>query len=126
MEGIGLQVVAKKNLVDVIGYRVALELDDRSKVTGRLLSVSKTGNVILSDAERRFLVKRRRSGDAGERIRNECYLSVLFVRGSSVVSAHVTKGITTDPHTVDSIGGIAPQVNTSSRVIQEANMSPLA
>lgn len=41
--------VDKKSLLEYLGYRITVELDDRSTVTGRLVSLSPTGNLILTD-----------------------------------------------------------------------------
>eukprot|EP00796_Vickermania_ingenoplastis_P006043 gene6043-4344_t len=123
-EGASVSVIPKKNLIDALGFRVTLEMDDRSRIMGRLVSLSPSGNVILTDAERMILL-RKRSADGTSKSRREAYLSVLFVRGSSVVSVSLTKGITTDTHVVDTIGG-GGRDDKTVRAVQMANLNPSA
>lgn len=116
--------IEKRSLLSYVGNRVKLTLDDRSVLTGRLVSLGLTGNVILTDVERERLLKRQRNSKAGVfKTTRECYATVLFVRGSSITSIGYDSGITTDKGVVDCIGGTEEQ---SSRVVQLANMSPSA
>lgn len=117
--------VLKKDLLEFIGYRVTLSLDDGSRLVGRLASLSAAGNVILTDAERVIRKKRVRSGDDSVRTQRVCYGSVLFVRGSSVVSVSVRKDLVSDPHVIDNCVSRG-QEDVTLRVIQVANMSPAA
>ncbi|KAK7195465.1 Lsm5p [Novymonas esmeraldas] len=116
-------VVEKKNLVMYVGNRVHVTLDDASVLTGRLVSLSSSGNVILTDVERQRLLKRRRGRDGVHATSRECYAAVLFVRGSSIVSIGYDSGITTDKSVIDHIGG---RDASSSRMVQLANAAPSA
>lgn len=125
------KLLLKKNLVDMIGYRISIVLDDRSKLKGRLVSVSAFGNVVLTDAEREFVLKRKRNeGKETSRIRREQYLSVIYVQGSSIVSVSLTRGVTTDPSVVDTISRgstNAPGVETAAlNIIKVANLNPVS
>lgn len=120
----------KRDLVDMIGYRISVLLDDRSKLTGRLVSLSPYGNIVLTDVEREFMLKRQRGEDKEtRRIRREQYLSVVFVRGSSIVSVSLTRGVTTEPTVVDTISRVSANVSgvdhSTLRVIKVANMNPM-
>lgn len=125
------KLLQKKSLVDFIGYRISVLLDDGSKLTGRLVSVSAYWNIVLTDVEREFTLKRHRDEHTKvRRTRREQYLTVLFVRGSSIVSVSLTRGITTDPNVVDAISGVDSIVpggnNSTLRVIKVANMNPIS
>ncbi|CAG9578539.1 putative Lsm5p [Leishmania major strain Friedlin] len=113
--------VEKRNLVMYVGNRVNVTLDDASVLTGRLVSLSSCGNLILTDVERQRILKRRRNRDGVHATTRECYAAVLFVRGSSVVSVGYDSGITTDKSVIDHVGG--RQAN-SSRMVQLANAAP--
>ncbi|KPA83416.1 putative Lsm5p [Leptomonas pyrrhocoris] len=114
-------VVERRNLVTHIGNRVNVTLDDDSILTGRLVSLSASGNLVLTDVERQRMLKRRRSRDGVHETARECYAAVLFVRGGSVVSIGYNSGITTDKSVVDHIGG---REANSSRMVQMANAAP--
>lgn len=125
------KLLSKKNIVDLIGYRISVLLDDGSKLTGRLVSVSAYWNIVLTDVEREFTLKRHRDEHTKvRRIRREQYLSVLFVRGSSIVSVSLTKGVTTEPNVVDAISGVDSSTpggdHSALRVIKVANMNPIS
>ncbi|CBZ28980.1 putative Lsm5p [Leishmania mexicana MHOM/GT/2001/U1103] len=113
--------VEKRSLVMYVGSRVKVTLDDASVLTGRLVSLSSCGNLILTDVERQRILKRRRSRDGVHETTRECYADVLFVRGSSVVSVGYDSGITTDKSVIDHIGG---REANSSRMVQLANAAP--
>lgn len=115
--------IEKKDLLRYLGNRVRLELDDRSVLTGKLVSVSASGNIILTDPERERTRKRQRGEDAGapSRVSRECYASVIFVKDSSITAVLYTSGVTTDKNVVNRIGGREEQV---SRSIEAANASP--
>ncbi|GET90911.1 Lsm5p, putative [Leishmania tarentolae] len=113
--------VEKRNLVMYVGNRVKVTLDDASLLTGRLVSLSSCGNLILTDVERQRILKRRRNRDGLHETSRECYAAVLFVRGSSVVSVGYDRGITTDKSVIDHIGG---RESSTSRMVQLANASP--
>lgn len=114
-------IVDRKNLVTYIGNRVRVTLDDDSVLTGRLVSLSISGNLVLTDVERQRLLKRRRSRDGAHETSRECYAAVLFVRGGCVVSVSYDSGITTDKSVIDHIGG---REANSSRLVQMANAAP--
>ncbi|SYZ68122.1 Lsm5p [Leishmania braziliensis MHOM/BR/75/M2904] len=116
-------VIEKKNLIMYVGNRVRVTLDDSSVLSGRLVSLSSCGNLILTDVERQRLLKRRRNRDGVHETSRECYAAVLFVRGSAVVSVGYDSGITTDKSVIDHIGG---RDATSSRMVQLANATPSA
>ncbi|RNF11307.1 U6 snRNA-associated Sm-like protein LSm5p [Trypanosoma rangeli] len=99
----------RRNLLAFLGYRVKVELDDGSTLIGRLVSLGPTSNLILTDVERVRPLKRQRGST-----KTECYNSVLFVRGSSVVSVHHTSGITTDRGVVDTLTD--RQIETSKAI----------
>nr|CCC91122.1 putative U6 snRNA-associated Sm-like protein LSm5p [Trypanosoma congolense IL3000] len=105
----------RRSLLHFLGCRINVALDDGSSLTGRLVSFSSTSNLILTDAERVRKAKRRRG-----RTITECYNSVLFVRGSSVISVSHTSGVTTDATVIDSVAGRQAAV---SKTVQAANMS---
>ncbi|AAZ11992.1 U6 snRNA-associated Sm-like protein LSm5p [Trypanosoma equiperdum] len=105
----------RRSFLSFLGCRVSVDLDDGSTLVGRLVSFSPTSNLILTDAERRKPLKRRRGS-----IRNECYNCVLFVRGSSVLSVKHSSGVTTDATVIDSITGRQTVV---SKTIQAASQS---
>ncbi|CAC9515483.1 Lsm5p [Leishmania donovani] len=113
--------VEKRNLVMYVGNRVKVTLDDASVLTGRLVSLSSCGNLILTDVERQRILKRRRNRDGVHETARECYAAVLFVRGSSVVSVGYDSGITTDKSVIDHVGG---REANSSRMVQLANAAP--
>lgn len=113
--------VEKRNLVMYVGNRVKVTLDDASVLTGRLVSLSSCGNLILTDVERQRILKRRRNRDGVHETTRECYAAVLFVRGSSVVSVGYDSGITTDKSVIDHVGG---REANSSRMVQLANAAP--
>lgn len=130
---------SKHNLVEYVGHRLTLDLDDSSSLTGRLVSTSPCGNVILTGVERTRVLKRRRSRsgangfdqaslvkDSGimgpsRQVTRECYDTVLFVRGSSIVGVRYNSGITSDKTVVEYIGGRESQMQNS---VQVANLSP--
>lgn len=114
-------VVERKNLVALIGNRIKVTLDDDSILTGRLVSLSACGNLVLTDVERQRVLKRRRNRDGVHETSRECYAAVLFVRGGSVVSVGYDSGLTTDKSVVDHIGG---REGHSSRMVQMANAAP--
>ncbi|KAH9579794.1 LSM domain [Trypanosoma melophagium] len=105
----------RRSLLSFLGCRVNVELDDSSTLTGRLVSLGPTSNLILTDVERVTPLKRRRGGT-----RRVCYDTVLFVRGSSVVAVNHTSGVTTDRTVVDSVTGRQAE---TSRTIQVASQS---
>lgn len=113
--------VERKNLVTYVGNRVKVTLDDDSVLTGRLVSLSASGSLVLTDVERQRVLKRRRSRDGVHETTRECYAAVLFVRGGCVVSVGYDSGITTDKSVVDHIGGREAK---SSRMVQMANAAP--
>ncbi|KAG5472522.1 hypothetical protein LSCM1_03923 [Leishmania martiniquensis] len=115
--------VEKRNLIMYVGNRVRVTLDDASVLSGRLVSLSSSGNLILTDVERQRLLKRRRNRCGVHETTRECYAEVLFVRGSSVVSVGYDSGITTDKSVIDQIGGRDAK---SSRIVQLANAAPSA
>lgn len=130
------KVVPNKNWSDALGFRVRIELDDHSRLFGRLVSLSANGNLVLTDVEREVRLKRRRDENGHHRFRRETYGTVLYVRGSAVVSLHLNKNVITDPNVVDSIGvsgnafgaaaagGSRVGDEAMSHVIQVANMKP--
>ncbi|ESS69158.1 U6 snRNA-associated Sm-like protein LSm5p [Trypanosoma cruzi] len=105
----------RRNLINFLGYRLSVELDDGSTLIGRLVSLGPTSNLILTDVERVRPLKRRRGSS-----KTECYNSVLFVRGSSVVSVHHTNNITTDRSVVDTL---TDRQMETSKAIQMATQS---
>ncbi|KPI87037.1 putative Lsm5p [Leptomonas seymouri] len=114
-------VVERKSLVTYVGNRIKVTLDDDSILTGRLVSLSASGNLILTDVERQRVLKRRRNRDGVHETARECYAAVLFVRGGCVVSVSYDSGITTEKSVVDHIGG---REANSSRIVQMANAAP--
>jgi small nuclear ribonucleoprotein (snRNP)-like protein len=115
--------VERRNLVTYLGNRINVTLDDDSILTGRLVSLSASGNLILTDVERQRVLKRRRSRDGVHATTRECYAAVLFVRGGCVVSIGYNSGLTTDKSVVDHIDGTEA---SSSRAVQIANAAPSA
>ncbi|CAD2217963.1 Lsm5p [Angomonas deanei] len=116
-----MTTVQKQSLLDFIGYRVTLELDDKSLLQGRLLSLSSAGNLILSECERQICLKRKRGDTGPAKWRREVYDSVLFIRGDSVVNVRYTKSITTDNTVVNRAGG---KMATTSRKIDLSTITP--
>lgn len=116
--------VERRNLVDFLGYRVTVVLDDRSQLVGRLVSLSPCGNLILTDVERKILLKRRRGDDGVPKSRQENYSSVLFVRGSSITSVYLNKNLTTDCNLVDTVADAARNFDAAPRVIEVGSIGP--
>ncbi|TPP45098.1 Tetratricopeptide repeat family protein [Leishmania donovani] len=106
--------VEKRNLVMYVGNRVKVTLDDASVLTGRLVSLSSCGNLILTDVERQRILKRRRNRDG--------YMKQpVSATLPSVVSVGYDSGITTDKSVIDHVGG---REANSSRMVQLANAAP--
>ncbi|CCW61550.1 unnamed protein product [Phytomonas sp. EM1] len=104
-----------------LGYRVSLGLDDGSTLSGRLVSLSPCGNVILTHAERERPFQQRKKRSRDESVRRECYSSVLFVRGDSVVTLQYNSSLTNDSSVVDHLGAFE---ESKLRTIQIANTAP--
>lgn len=119
--------VEKRDLLRYLGNRVRIELDDNTIICGRLVSVSASGNVVLTDAERERSRKRRRGEESAYRTAKpavswECYASVIFLRGSCISGVYYTSGLTTDKAVVSQVTG--GRDGRMSRAIEMANASP--
>lgn len=119
--------IEKKDLLRYLGNRVRLELDDHSVLCGRLVSVSASGNVVITDAERERTRKRRRSASREQHstsaVSRECYASVVYLRGSCISAIFYTSGVTTDKGVISQITGGRREAHVS-RTIELANASP--
>ncbi|EPY29588.1 Lsm5p [Strigomonas culicis] len=115
-----LLVVEKKNLIDYLGCRITVDLDDGSRVTGRLLSLDGKNNMVFSDAERVRTTRKRSRNCVGVEKR-ECYTAVLFIRGEAITAVSFNKNITTDKQVIDKVGG---KTEVDSRRIDIAGISP--
>mmetsp|Transcript_31985 Transcript_31985/g.36943 ORF Transcript_31985/g.36943 Transcript_31985/m.36943 type:complete len:109 (-) Transcript_31985:35-361(-) len=81
-------------MLDLIGCRISVMLDDDTNVVGKLLSFDHKQNVILKDAERVRTTKSTR------RVLRES-VGLVYLRGSSVVSVSFKPSITTNRVVVD-------------------------
>ncbi|KEG08169.1 U6 snRNA-associated Sm-like protein LSm5p [Trypanosoma grayi] len=110
----------RRDLLSFLGYRVNVELDDGSTLIGRLVSLGPASNLILTDVERVRPLKRRPGSS-----KTECYDTVLFVRGGSVVSVHHTSGITTDRSVVDTVAGRQAETSKTIQLASQSLNTPL-